>query len=80
MMGLWGVMGCGALAGHLLASVSATVGSMHTDFQASLKYLGQKGQKGSLVCEESVGDEHWVEDASGVASTVGVGYWGGARG
>ena len=53
------------------------MGSIHTDFQASLKYLGQKG---SLVCEESVGDEHWVEDASGVASTVGVGYWGGARG
>ena len=77
MMGLWGVMGCGAQAGHLLVSVSATVGSIHTDFQASSKYLGHSG---SLLCGESVGDEHWVEDASGGASTVGVSYWGGARG
>ena len=76
MMGLWGVMGWGALAGHLLASVSANTGSKQTDFQASFKYLGHSG---SLVGEEPVGD-HLVEDAGGVSLAMGTGYWGGARG
>ena len=68
--------GCGALSGHLLASVSAVSGSKQADFQAYFYYLGHSG---SLVSEESV-DEHWVEDTGGVSLKMGVGYWGGARG
>jgi hypothetical protein len=69
---VWGVTGCGALEGFLLASVSATARSEKTDFQASYKFLGHSG---SLVSEEPV-VEHLVEDTDGVSIIMGVGYCG----
>ena len=65
--------GSGALAGCLLASVSAIAGSEQQDFQASSKTFGQSG---SLVSGGSVGEHcSWVEVTDGV-STRGVGYFG----
>ena len=69
---VWGVTECGgALAGFILASVSAIAGSEQEDFQASYKILGHSG---SLV---PVGGEHcfWVEYTDGVP-TRGVGNCG----
>ena len=72
---VWGVTECGgALAGFILASVSAIAGSEQQDFQASYKILGHSG---SLVSGEPVVGEHcfWGEYTDGV-STRGVGNCG----